>query len=185
MRLNINIDKDKVRYVEKQLGAFYEKTPTALSRALNRAATNMNYNARREPTFDYLINQKDTRETLNIKKANKSDLSVVVESSGGLIPLEKFKVSPKTVNPNRRTPIKIGVKKGSLKQVIGVFSADVSGVKVFRRTGEQRLPIRRLFGPSVPQMLGNESIVEKIESEGKKTFDVRLEHEIDHIMRRG
>lgn len=185
MKLSIDVDKNKISEVEKALGSYYKQAPTAIFRALNRAATNINSNIKKEVRKEYNIKAGDVNETLTVKRANKSNLSASVMSMGGLTPLDKFKVSPKTINPNRKSPIKIGVKKDGVKVVLDAFVADVNGTKVFQRTGEARLPIRMLFGPSVPQMLSNEDIRKEIETQGQETFEKRLSHEIDRIMERG
>lgn len=185
MRLSINIDKNKMNEVEKAMGSYYKQAPTALSRALNRAATNINSNIRKEVRKEYNIKAGDVNDTITRTRASKNNLSATVSSSGELIPLDKFKVSPKTVNPKRRSPIKVGVKKNGVKVLMGAFVADIQGAKVFRRSDSERLPIKRLFGPSVPQMIGNEDVKKEIETQGQETFDKRLDHEIDRIMKRG
>ncbi|MFC4403316.1 phage tail protein [Gracilibacillus xinjiangensis] len=171
--------------VEKKLGGFHKQAPSAISRALNRAVTTVNSNVKKEVRKEYNIKAKDVSETLQKTRANKSDLRASVTSKGSPVGLDKFKVSPKTINPNRKSPIKIGVKKSSLTKVMGAFVTDINGSKVFKRSGKSRLPVERLFGPSVPQMLGNENVVQVIEEKGQETFQKRLEHEIGRILKKG
>lgn len=185
MRLVVDIDKKNIQDVENRLGFFYKQAPNAISRALNRAATNVNSNIKKEVRNEYNIKAGDINETLSVTKASKMSLVAQVKSSGALIPLDKFKVSPKTVNPKRKGQIKIGVKKDGLKTVMGAFVADINGKKVFQRESKSRLPIKKLFGPSVPQMLGNEEIRVEIERQGQETFENRLDHEINRILDRG
>ncbi|MFG6179679.1 phage tail protein, partial [Halomonas sp. THAF12] len=142
-------------------------------------------NVKKEVRKEYEIKSKDVGETLQVTKANRSSLGAEVRSQGELIPLDRFKVSPKTVNPKRKSPIKVAVKKDGLKKVMGAFVLDINGKKVFERTGESRLPIRRLFGPSVPQMINNEAVHEEIHAQGQETFENRLDHEINRILNRG
>jgi hypothetical protein len=185
MRVIIDVDKKHIQNVENMLGSFHNQATSAISRAINRAATNVNSNIKKEVRKDYNIKAGDVNATLTKTKANKMNLKAEVKSSGALIPLDKFKVSPKTVNPKRKSQIKIGVKKKGLKTVIGAFVADINGKKVFQRTTKSRLPINRLFGPSVPQMVGNEEIRSEIERQGQETFNDRLEHEINRILEKG
>lgn len=112
-------------------------------------------------------------------------MAAVVRSKGNLIPLDRFKVTPRTVQPKRKKPIKIAVKKNGAKSGGRAFVADINGIKVFKRVNKRRLPINRLFGPSIPQMLDNEEIREKINQEGFDTFNRRLDHEINRILSRG
>lgn len=185
MRITVDVNDAFVESVANRLGTFHKQAPNAISRALNRAATNVNSNIKKEVRKEYNIKARDINNTLKKTRATKSDLRAAVISTGSPLGLDKFKVSPKTVNPKRKTPIKIGVKKGSLKRVMGAFIADINGPKVFRRVTKKRLPIERLFGPSVPQMLGNENVVNVIEQEGQKTFHKRLDHEIERILEKG
>ncbi|MFP3361890.1 hypothetical protein R0K17_31785, partial [Planococcus sp. SIMBA_143] len=75
------------------------------------------------------------KETLSKTRATKSNLNAIVQSKGSLIPLDRFKVSPKKVSPKRRSPIKVGVKKNGTKKLNGAFVSDISGLKVFKRSG--------------------------------------------------
>lgn len=185
MRLLVDLDRRMVEDIENRLGTFYKKAPNVLSNALNRAVTNVNSNVKKEIRKEYVIKAADVQKTLKISKATRSNLKGEVKSTGSPIGLDKFKVSPRTVNPRRKTPIKVGVKKGSVKKLLGAFVADVNGAKVFKREGKARLPINKLFGPSVPQMLSNEDVRAVIEREGQQTFLTRSEHEINRILGSG
>jgi bifunctional DNA-binding transcriptional regulator/antitoxin component of YhaV-PrlF toxin-antitoxin module len=182
MRVTVNVDEEMMKEVKEKLGDMQHKAPNAISNALNRAVTNVASNISKEVRSKYAIKAGDIKETITRNKSSRPTLSASVVSKGKLIPLDRFKVSPKTVQPKRKKPIKVAVKKEGLKEVLGAFVADINGIKVFERTSKSRLPIRRLFGPSVPQMLNNEEIRKKIEDEGQETFHKRLDHEINRIL---
>lgn len=185
MNLTVNLDERLLRDVQEQLGSFSKKAPNAIANALNRAVTNVSSNISKEVRKEYNIKASDIKITISKTKASKSNLSAIVRSNGNLIPLDRFKVSPRTVQPKRKTPIQIAVKKNGLKQAVGAFVADINGIKVFKRESKKRLPINRLFGPSIPQMINNETIRNNINLEGKETFTRRLDHEINRILSRG
>ncbi|WP_106494888.1 phage tail protein [Lentibacillus sp. Marseille-P4043] len=185
MRATVEVDEKMIREVQKKLGDFQKQTPSAISKAINRAVTNINSNVKKEVRKGYNIKAGDIGATLTKTRATKSALRAKVQSSGELIPLDRFKVSPKTVNPKRKSPIKIAVKKSSVSAVMGAFVADINGRKVFQRTGDSRLPIKRLFGPSVPQMIGNDEVHKEIEKQGQETLKKRLDHEINRILEKG
>ncbi len=179
----ITIDIDKIKEVEKELGEYKNKAPVALSRAINRAASNAKTNASRKVREQYTVKSKDVNSTISITKASTGSLGAVIKSKGERMPLIKFKVSPSSPRPkNPPKVLRVEVKKGGLKNLVGAFVANVSGNKVFKRITSKRLPIQQLFGPAVPQMLGNISVKEFIENEAKKVFDQRLDHEIERIM---
>jgi Prophage minor tail protein Z (GPZ). len=182
----ITIDASKLKEVEEQLGSFKNKAPTVIARALNRAAQNARTNAVKKVREEYQIKAGDVRSTIKITQANKNTLGALVKSTGGRIPLIKFKVSPSSPRPkNPPKALRAAVKKSGLKEIVSAFVANVNGNKVFRRTSKKRLPIEQLFGPAVPQMLGNVSVREYIESEAAKMFDQRLDHEIQRVLESG
>lgn len=185
MRVVVEVDKSTIRYVQLRLGELERRAPNAISNALNRGMANINTNIRKEVRKDYHIKAGDVNATLSKNRASRGSLSATVISKGHLIGLEKFKVSPKTINPNRKTPLTVSVKKSGGKKVGGAFMAEVNGPKLFMRIKKSRLPIRRLFGPSIPQMLGREDIRASIELQGRDTFERRLQHEINRILEKG
>lgn len=184
--LRVDVDKDMIVDVQKRLGDMYTKAPNVISKSLNRTITNVNSNIKKEVRERYHIKARDVSDNLNKPvRSSSSRLFAEVKSTGGPIPLDKFKVSPKTVNPNRKSPIKIAVKKDGVKKVMGAFVADINGKKVFKRTTDARLPIKRLFGPSVPQMLGDEDVQENVNTKALETLNKRLDHEISRILDKG
>lgn len=185
MSVTVNVDQRMLEEVRSKLGDMSKKAPNAISSALNRAVTNVASNVSKEVRKEYVIKASDIKSTLTKTRATRTSLQAIVKSRGELVPLDRFKVSPRTVQPKRKKPIKVAVKKDGLKETLGAFVADISGIKVFKRTSKKRLPIDRLFGPSVPQMIGNEEIRKKINREGQDTFNNRLEHEINRILGTG
>lgn len=59
-------------------------------------------------------------------------------------------------------------------------------VGIFERTGgmtsNSKDELEELFGPSVPQMVGNEAVQQALVEEAMKKFDERLSHEVDVIL---
>lgn len=179
----ISINSNTIREVETQLGQFKSKAPTVIARALNRAAANAKTNAAKKAREEYIVKASDIKNSITVSKATKSSLGTKVVSKGERLGLHKFKVSPKTPRPkNPPSSLKVAVKKGSGKQLLHAFIADINGGKVFERTSAVRLPIRQLYGPAIPQMLGNVSVSNYIETESSRVFDQRLEHEINTIL---
>ncbi|MEF3312617.1 phage tail protein [Paenibacillus sp. GYB004] len=191
----ITVDADKVKEIEQRLGEIRKQAPVVLSRALNRAAANAKTNASKKVRETYTLRAKDVNETFSVRKASRGNLSAAVTSRSGSIGLDKFKVRP--LEPRHSKPpksLKVQVRKeGGAKKLVGAFVASVSGNKVFQREkGSQHkkgrsgrwteLPIKRLFGPPVPEMLDRRSIREFVEQEAAQTFDKNLEHEIKRAL---
>lgn len=182
--------------IQKRLGAFKSKTPLVLSRAINRAIQNVKKNMGKETSALYYISSGDVKKTVNIVKATKGSLKAAAISSGGGIALSKFKVSPGTpvrYRGSKRTPnmYRAGVKKaGGMKPLDGDPKSFVAIMKsghvgVFTRTSGHSLPIKQLYGPSVPQIVKNEDIMSKINKEANETLQKRIDAEINNILRKG
>ncbi|MDX8367779.1 phage tail protein [Cytobacillus sp. IB215665] len=179
--------KINAEQLEKLEGIFANtpgQIPIVTARAINRAAEAAKTQASRSARDIYIIKHKGITDTIKIKKANSSNLNASVRSRGSKIDLIKFKVNPKKPQPKRKTPIVVTVKKGSKKPFKDGFVAETSNghINVFTRVSNKRLPIKGHYGPSVPQMLGNESVVKHVEDRAYEVLDTRLEHEINRLL---
>lgn len=182
MNIIARVDENMLNDVRGRLEEFSSKAPAIITSALNRAVTNVASNVSKEVRKEYIVKASDIKSTLEKTKASKANMSAIVRSRGELIPLDRFKVSPRKVTPKRKTPIKVSVKKGGMKPTLKAFVGDIHGIKIFKRETKKRLPIMRLFGPSIPQMLKNEEIRTKINQDGQEMFYRRLQHGIDRVL---
>ena len=81
-------------------------------------------------------------------------------------------------------------KSGGLKPLSGDPKAFIADMKsghtgVWNRVSGSRLPIRQLYGPSVPQMAKNEEIMAKVNKEAGETLEKRINAEVANILRKG
>ncbi|MBE0470509.1 MAG: phage tail protein [Methyloprofundus sp.] len=179
----ISVDESHIERANRMLHGLSGAAPKALSRALNRSLENARSNAVKKVREEYTVRARDVRQTIRLTRSKPNQLEGEVRSTGRSLPLSAFSVAPKTVNGKRRSPIRVSVRKGSKQGMNRAFVARVGGsVRVFERVGGRRLPIRQLFGPSVPQMIGNKTVVDFVSIEARKTMDVRLDHEIKRIL---
>ena len=186
-----------VEEVQARLGKFKNQAPLVLSRAINRAIQNVKKNMGKETSQLYYISSSDVKKTVKVAKASKGSLKAAAISSGSGIALSKFKVSPNAPVRYRgasRSPrvYKAGVKKsGGVKPLDGDPKAFVAVMKksghvgVFTRKNGKSLPIKQLYGPSVPQIVKNEDIMSKINKEASGTLQKRIDAEINNILRKG
>lgn len=182
MSVKIVIDDAALKDVQQKLGTIAYKAPNVIANSLNRSISNMNSNIQKEVRKDYHVKAGDIKKSLNSVRASPNKLVAQVTSKGKLMGLDKFKVTPKTVNPKRKSQLKIAVKKDGVKQIMGAFVASIHGTKIFKREGKKRLPIERLMGPSIPQMIGNEEKVEVIEQQSWITYNKNLNHYVNHLL---
>jgi hypothetical protein len=181
----VYINATEFKKVELRLGAQAKQASTAISRALNRAADKARTEAVKQVTGNYYIKQKLIREKkiITTYKANKTRLRSLVIVRDSPIPMNYFKFSPGQPRPKKPPAggLKVAVKKDGIKTLKRAFVANINGPKIFDRVGKNRLPIKRLYGPSVAQITGVERNRTVIEKESAEMYQKRLDHEIKRI----
>lgn len=168
---------DAYKFIEKAP----QKVPKIISRALNRTLDMTKAEQTRRARDTYTVKAGKLRENYRVKKSNPSNLFGEISSSGEQIALEHFQLSRKR---RSRVPLKAAVKKGGLKPLGKSFIAYNDGYGgAFARKGAGRTPIRRLFGLSAPQMLGEENILEYLTGYAQEKFNERFEIGFESEMR--
>lgn len=175
------IDNKDLKRVQKRLGALKHKAPNVISNSLNRAITNLRSNVVKKTREEYFIKAKQIRSTMKIKKSNRSSLGAMVTSEGNKEPITSYKVTPKKPTKIKRH-VKVAVKKGDPKTLLDAFIIEKYGNQIFKRYSYDRFPIEQIYGPAIPQILGNEETREFVEKEAWKTYEKRLDHEINRVL---
>lgn len=153
-------------------------TGLAINRTLEMTRTEMI----RKSLGLYDVKKRDLLKDLKIVKSNRHTLYGRIESKGNLLGLDHFKLSPKKRTENKRK-VGVSVKRRGHKHIPNAFIAYHDGrLGAFIRTTGERLPIKRLKGPSAPQMLGEASIIDHIENYAQEKFNTRFEHEIGRLL---
>lgn len=180
----IELKAEHIEKLERILGNTPKQIPIVTARAINRAAEAARTQAGRSVRETYTIKHRDVLNTIKIKKASANDLTADIRSRGSARKLMDFRVNPKAPQPRRKKLVSVSVKKGSNKSIKNGFVAKMTSghMNVFARTSKKRLPIKGLYGPSVPQMLGNESVANYVERRAMEVLDTRLEHEINRML---
>lgn len=130
-----------------------------------------------------------------------------IEFSGGVIPLIRFKVTPNTPKKGK-TPSAAVLKSSSLVPFsrkkdtfvaqmktghIGIFSRRegvYSGGRYTTKTGKvgknkHNQALEELLSPSVPQMVGNEEVIQSVEDRVNEVINQRINHEIERLLNGG
>ena len=200
--IDVEISATDIKSIRQRLGQFEDKTPNVLSRAINRTVATIKTEMKRDAAKRYSIAQKDVAATLEDRKANSKKLYGYVKSTGTVIPLSKFRVTPqRTVSydsgePNPSHYSAAVLKGGALKALvhnpkafIAVMPNDHGGV--YERTGvksrhnPQKELIAQRFGPSVPHMIKNKNVIDEIKNKAESTLQKRIDAEINYILSRG
>lgn len=145
------------------------------------------------------FNSKGRLEYNNVS-ANGDGIIGSIRYSGGVIPLVKFKVTPKTPI-QKKTPSAAVLKASSLtsfgneKNVfvaqmksghIGIFQRKEGKYSNRRGEGKNKHTetLKELLSPAVPTMVSNEKVMQTVEDRVNEVINQRIDHEIERLLNR-
>ena len=186
----IEIDtKKQIARIEKALGDLSSKAPIVLTKAINATAKDAQIILAKKAQETYAVKSGRFNKAMKIKNASTRRLTATITATGSPMELKDFKVSPASApTAGNRPDITKGkvfsssslkrLQKGNLKAFVSRFKS--GHVAVVQRTGTERLPVKKLLSPSIPQMLGNKKkvfniIKPKIESNLQKNIGIQIE----------
>lgn len=188
----ITIDGKPLLKVAEELCEFPQQVLPAIVSAVNRTMDATITQIKREVANEYTVKQKDVSKSIKKTRATKARPSAVAIASGGQVALYKFRHTPNNPPPKQRykQPVKAQVKKsGSKKTVIHkgnkAFVQTVNGNNmIFAREGKSRLPIKKLFALSVPQMIADKNdskgSIARIQARAQEMLEKRVNTEITY-----
>lgn len=159
-----------------------------MARAINRGLTAGRVQAAREAVKNYAIKQKQVNEKARVRRTKPSELEAELTFSGPALNIADFDVKPKKPQPAKRPILRATIGKSSGQRPYkGAFLIPVrSGtVKAFRREGKDRLPIKPVYGPSIPTLVGGEKVREAVQERVAEVVLTRLSHEINRELEKG
>lgn len=189
MSANLIIDAKQVKRVAIELQKIPRQIPKATAQAMNRTIDHIYTQTSREVRKEYSIKDADVKKTLHKVKATPGRLGGAVISKGRTLTLyHHFRISPTNPMKGSRYKVRVTIKKGSpefIKTDPKPFIATANNSKqVMRRVGKARKPVTVLRSLSVPQMISNESTMQRIQESGQKMFEKRIEHEISRRLKK-
>ena len=192
--LSVNVRSNASSVAMEFSAAAREMRDTALVRALNHTADRAKVVGAREvrDTGGYKIKIGTIKACIKVKRASQSNLRASVVAKGQPIPIIEFGAKQTSKG------VTISVQKGR-KLLPGAFIATMpSGHKgVFYRKGNLHkkivtggkaswhgLPIKEVFGPSVPDGLANKAVQDAVLAFIGDVFEQRLQHEHTWLRRK-
>ncbi len=182
----ITIDEKGIAEAQKLLAHIPNAVPRAAARAINRAAAAAKTEAWKQVKKEYTVKQAYVRRAWDkVSKATPGNLQAKLTSKGAVMPLSYFTHKPKSV-PKRRpkNPVYVQVRQDGGGRIAHAFLATMKSghTGIFTRETKASLPINQKFGPSVPQMLGSETVSGFIEERAQQMLNKRFEHEVQAIL---
>lgn len=183
--ISITLRGEDIEKGRTALALLGDQARPAVARALNRSIHGVTTDAGQMARQTYNVRSGDVKRSFTQIKASPSALFGAAVSKGRPLSLRDFSPTP---SPGKRRPavgLSVVVKRQSGKlRVAGTFWGQMPGrdvASVFRRLGKDRLPIEKLFGPSVPQMLGNQEVMGRIQAKAADRYGANLDHEVNRV----
>ena len=186
--MRIKVDTTGYDEATKTLETLGKDGIQVIRRSVKRAAKGVAIDSGREVRKLYPVPVAKVRKTFRYGFA-KDGLQATARSTGKKISLINFGARPNTVEADRR-----------LRRGISVIINRTRGREVFRhafiarlnhgnthvveRRSKKRLPVDRLEGNSIPQMIGQPEIVAHVQNGAKRRFVSNLSQGIDFLLSR-
>lgn len=175
---NITIDHNLVECARALLDD--KDLKWAATRAVGRALTASRAAVARRVRSEYTVKSADVKVGIRSMrpKAMTEGVFGAVIGEGDRLRLDKFKVYR-----NAKSPMSVKVRKQrNASKVKGLFFANTAkGEEApFLRSTAKRKPINILYGPSLPEMMGNKDVVKFMSDVTQDTLNKRFEHEMNY-----
>ncbi len=176
--ISVSLNEKEIRRATKLLAIAPKELHVSAAVSVNRTLTHVKATMSKTVRQRYLVKAASVKGSIKTIKASGSNPTGKLESTGSPISLTAFRISVR-----KRGPVKVKIlRSGNLKPVKGLF------VNRFPRgyTGPMhrrqpaRYPLATPAGPSIPQMIGNESVLSVWEKDAEKYFNERFTHEVDY-----
>ncbi|HWR07755.1 phage tail protein [Sporomusa sp.] len=194
MRGIVVVNDEQIELAKLMLGHIPGAVPKALSNAINRSVEGAQTEATRKAPEEYHVRSRDILASCFIKRSSPRRLIAYLKASGTARPLSIFKVSPSMPVSywDRPNILKAATRKGEglkgISKAFVEFGRKTGNMHVLQRTGDRdangKEEVRILYGPSLPQMLGNDRVQRDITQRAMITMDTRLDHEMNRLLAR-
>lgn len=194
----LTINASGFAQLERQMKELEKQIPGAAVAAINRTLSSTFTQMKKEVTSKYNIKSSDisggskykgesSNNLMKVTKANKNQLSAKITSRGSTLTLSRFLKRPTT--PDRykgksalkRPGVVVMVKKERKNITTNnkAFVAKGKGgvIGIFKRRGKEMVMLRTA---SIPQMIGNKDILEKLRVSAIAKLQERIAHEIEY-----
>lgn len=190
--ISIELDKKVLESANSLMAITPKEVRKAAYSAIKRTALRMNTRASRHVRQNYTVSASALKGRIKADLPKGNFLSGSIVATGSPTNISQFRITPNPVSVFRRTngrkrrkPFLVQLKKsGVRKPVQRLFAQEYENkdgdriIRVLQRTTKYSYPLKIQYGPSVPQMLGSEKVLESFAPEAEKFLNERFLHEI-------
>lgn len=171
---------DVIRFDASQAIGNIESLPArsrrAISRGLNKAAGNVRTTASSAIRKRRSLSAKVVREALTIRKASPGRLVSSLVATGRPIPLRDYKA--RATKKGVTAQVSPGKRKLISHRSNRAFIVQKLSGHVFARQGADRLPIKKLFGPSLPSTFVQQEVKAAWTATARDALPKRIAEEV-------
>ena len=176
----IDIDTSSLEKAQELLEKIPGAAEKAAGSAIRLSIRGAKADAAKEVASHYHITQRDVKKTVETRV---SGMAARLTSKGSVTALSKFKTRPKDPAGQlsytmKQKYIHASVMKGQGGTIAHAFVARMGSghTGVFQRLRKSSLPVRELFGPSIPQAMTRPEVASLI----MRGLENRLAKNVDH-----
>jgi hypothetical protein len=159
-----------------------DKVPAAASRAINKTLANVKTESSKRIRDERALSASVVKGTLTIYKANKAYLYGSLIASGRPIPLREYQA--RQTNKGVTVKVSPGGRKLIVQAGNHAFQVGRYGDHVYIRTGKSRLPIKKLYGPSIPATFLKQKIIDAMDRVAGDNWPKRFAEELRYELSR-
>lgn len=148
----------------------------AISRGLNKAATNVRVAASTAIRKRRALSAKVVRDAIAVRRASSERLVSSLVVTGRPIPLKEYKA--RQTKRGVTAQVSPGKRKRISHRGNSAFIVQKIGAHVFAREGKERLPIKKLFGPSLPSTFVQQEVRAAWTATAQEALPKRIAEEV-------
>lgn len=155
----LKVDAIGLTVLTRQIASASDNTPRDMKRALGTARRVLPAEATKAARAVYAVKRERIAKAWGISEVNVADLSFVLTGFRKPISLMSYQVREGA----RALIARVLLGKPSMKVRSGFIAASPAGaVLPWKREGDERLPIKVLYGPSTADMLNNPRVADPL-----------------------
>lgn len=163
-----------------------EVLPKSSARALNRTATTARKEAVKDVRIAMGIKASPVRGAMLIIRATAKKLVAIIKVSGAPLSLRHFGARQVRKGVSHKAYGRRQIAKGAFMALPGTNRKGTSSTipQAFTRKRGTRLPIKKLWGPSIPKTMADDAILNKLHALINRVYPERLERELKFFVSR-
>ena len=189
--MRMDFDQSRLDYARAALRSVRGGAETAIYRALNKAVRHARTASVRYVCENYNVRPSEVRKNLTVSLASRNKQNAQLVQKGSPLALSKFLIAPKKPpnqkgkKPETRARTIAGVRFATRKELPHAFVARMQNghIGIWSRAPERgRRSIRQRYTTSVPQMLNNEAVMNRLDEESRQIMNDELDRQVELLL---